>query len=541
MPTDGQARREGSAPIALQPAVRLWPLAVIAGAAAVAAAWIWLAMETARSYKVLYTGQTILLMILATLLWIAFASRLAWRVRCIWLVVIILPLALLTLLVRIDKVTGDLIPIFAWRFVPKPHQTLAQPEAVAATGTPSRPEIDLSRSQPADYPEFMGRHRDATLHGIRLATDWQAHPPRQVWRQPIGGGWSSFSVVGDYAFTQEQRGPHELVTCYELKSGRLLWSYADDVYYESKIAGDGPRATPTIAAGRVYTMGSTGLVNCLDGATGKRLWQRNVLDDTLPANTDWGKACSPLIVDGQAIVTGGSARGPSLVAYHAADGELAWKANDRPTSKVSYGSPMIVTLAGARQILMLNDNTIAGYDPNDGKQLWEHDWPGSEPKVTQPLVVGSNRLAIGSGYGVGTALFELSVGDRGRLRAREIWHTRNLKPKFANLVCREGAIFGLDEGILTCLDLATGQRRWKKGRYGHGQLLLVENILLVLAEDGQLVLVEATPDAPRELATFPALEGKSWSHPVLVPPYLLLRNDHEAACYELRSHTSESQ
>lgn len=539
MPTDGQDRPDAPAPAARKPGVRWWPLPVIAAVASFAVAWIWLVVETARSYRVLYTGQTILLTILALLLWLACASRLAWRTRCIGLATIILPLALLTLLVRIDKVTGDLIPIFAWRFVPKPHQTLTQPEPAAATSHESRPAIDLTLTQPADCPEFMGRHRDATLHGIRLATDWQEHPPRPLWRQPIGGGWSSFSVVGDFALTQEQRGPHELVTCYELKTGKLLWTYGDEVYYESKIAGDGPRATPTIAAGRVYTMGSTGLVNCLDGATGKRLWQRNVLDDTSPANTDWGKACSPLVIDGQVIVTGGSARGPTLVAYRADNGELAWKANDEPTSKASYGSPMIATLAGVRQILMLNDNTIAGYDPRDGKQLWEHDWPGSEPKVTQPLVVDPDRLLIGSGYGVGTALFELSSGEKGQLGARQLWHTRNLKPKFANLVCRNGAIYGLDEGILTCLDLATGERRWKKGRYGHGQLLLVENILLVLAEDGQLVLLEATPEAPRELATFPALEGKSWSHPVLAPPYLLLRNDHEATCYEIQFRASD--
>lgn len=525
MPADRQPK--GDAPAG----IRLWPLAIVMLGAILSLVGIWLVAELTKSWAVVYTGQTILLTLFASLLWLAFGSRLAWRTRGVWLAAIIGPLTLLCVLVRIDKVTGDLIPIFAWRFSAKPHEKLAQQQPQSSTV--GSPQVDLSVTKPGDYPEYMGRNRDATLRGVRLATDWKKHPPRQVWRQPIGGGWSSFAVAGDYALTQEQRGPHEMVTCYELKTGKLLWSYADEVYYESKIAGDGPRATPTIAGGRVYTMGSTGLLNCLDGATGARLWQRNALDDTSPANTDWGKTCSPLVIDDLVIVTGGSTRGPTLVSYRADDGELVWKADDEPTSKGSYGSPMIATLAGVRQILMLNDNTMAGYDPSNGKQLWEHDWPGSEPKVTQPLVVGENRFVIGSGYGVGTALFEISPKNDGRLSVHQIWTTRNLKPKFANLVLRDGAIYGLDEGILTCLDLATGERRWKKGRYGHGQVLLVEDVLLVLAEDGEVALVEATPDKPRELATFPALEGKTWGHPVIVPPYLLVRNDHEAACYEV--------
>jgi outer membrane protein assembly factor BamB len=281
-------------------------------------------------------------------------------------------------------------------------------------------------------------------------------------------------------------------------------------------------------------MGSTGLLNCLDGATGTRLWQRDVMRDTSLKNSDWGKACSPLVLDGLVVVTGGAERGPTLVAYHAASGELAWKANDRPTAKESYSSPMIVELAGVRQIVMLNDNTICGYDPVTGRQLWEHAWPGPEPKVTQPLVIGTDRLLVGSGYGVGCALLEVAAGENGALKVNEVWANRQLEPKFTNVVHRDGFLYGLDEAILVCLDLETGKRRWKKGRYGHGQILLVDDVIVVLAENGEAVLVEATPEAHRELSRFPVLEGKTWGHPVLVPPYLLVRNDHEAACYELR-------
>ena len=510
------------------PGVRLWPLYLIAVAAIASLAWLWLAADMTRSYVVLYSGLTVLLGIIGLLLWLAFGSRLALRTRRIFMATILVPLATLAALFRIENVTGDLVPILTWRFDPKPHERLARQEP--ATTSPEA-VVELTTSA-WDYPQFMGPRRDATLHGVGLETDWEAHPPIQLWRQPIGAGWSSFSVVGDYAFTQEQRGPQELVTCYEVKTGKLCWSHADQIYYESKIAGDGPRATPTVENGRVYTMGATGIVNCLDGTTGARLWQRNALGDTSTENADWGKACSPLVIDDSVIVTGG-AKGPTLVAYRADDGELVWKANDEPTAKQAYSSPMFCELAGVRQIVMFNDNTIAGYEPATGKQIWHHPWPGTEPKVTQPLVIGDDRLLVGSGYGVGCAFLQFSRQD-DRLTVKQLWTSRQLEPKFTNIVYKDGYIYGLDEAILVCLDLETGRRRWKKGRYGHGQIMLIDDVILVLAENGDAILVEPNSKVHRELGRLPVLEGKSWSHPVVVPPYLLVRNDQEARCYELQ-------
>lgn len=509
------------------PGVRWWPLYAVAAAVLASLAWFWLGADTTRSYRVLYSGLTALVGIIGVLLWLAFGSGMPVRKRRIVMAVIVVPLATLAVLFRIEKVTGDMVPILTWRFGAKSHERLARQESAT---TKAEATIELKTS-PWDYPQFMGPRRDATLQGVDLETDWEVHPPRQLWRQPIGAGWSSFSVVGELAFTQEQRGPQELVTCYELKTGKLCWSHADEAYFESKIAGDGPRGTPTVVDGRVYTMGATGLLNCLDAATGARHWQRNALDDTSPQNADWGKACSPLVIDGLVIVTGG-AKGPTLVAYRADDGELVWKADDEPTAKQAYSSPMICELAGVRQVVMLNDNTIAGYEPATGKQLWHHPWPGTEPKVTQPLVIGDNRLLVGSGYGVGCALLQLNNKD-GHLKVEELWMSRQLEPKFTNVVYKDGYFYGLDEGIFVCLDPETGKRRWKKGRYGHGQIMLIDDVILVLAENGDAVLVEANSKALHELSRFPVLEGKSWSHPVVVPPYLLVRNDTEARCYEL--------
>ena len=519
--------------VASPTAIRLWPLAVIGLFAAAALAWIWMAADITRAWANVYTGQVMALSFLGFLLWLAFLSRLPGRSRVMWLGLVVGSVVLAGVLIRIDHVSGDLVPEFRWRFAAKPHEKMAAPTTEAPSSTDAANLVDLTPT-PRDYPQFLGPNRDGMLQGVRLARDWQAQPPREVWRQPIGAGWSAFAVVGDYLITQEQRGPQELVVCYEFSTGRLRWSHTNDAYFATKIGGDGPRATPTVVAGRVYTLGGTGLLNCLDGATGQPVWPtRDVLKDSSPALADWGKACSPLVLDDVVVVTGGAEKGPSLLAYNKQTGELAWKSDDSTTARKSYSSPLLAELCGVPQIVILNDNSVAGHDPQSGHQLWQHDWPGPEPKVTQPLVLAGDRLFVASGYGVGCALLQLSRSEGDKLQATEVWANRNLKPKFTNLVHHDGYVYGLDEGILTCLDIATGQRRWKKGRYNHGQILLVDDLILVQAESGDVVLVDASPKELRELGRFPRSRrrpGTTWRS---APPYLFVRNDQEAACYEL--------
>jgi outer membrane protein assembly factor BamB len=517
--------------------LRLWPLGLIAAGAAVALLLIWRA-DLTRSWAVVYTGQTIGISLLLVIGWLAFLSGLRTRTRLIAVAAVVLPIVLATVLLRIDHVSGDLIPSLRWRFSPKPYQRLAAPPVSSGLASETKHGIDLTEVLSRDWPQFLGPRRDGMLPDVRLARDWQLHPPRQLWRQPIGAGWSSFAVVGDYCLTQEQRGSQELVTCYELATGKLVWAHADESLYESKIAGDRPRATPTVDGGQVFAMGARGRLSALDGRTGRPLWPaRDVLKDTSPTMAQWGKACSPLVVDEMVVVSGGAEAKSSLVAYHRHTGELIWKADDQQTGHESYDSPMLAELCGQRQIVIFNDDAVAGHDPATGKQLWAHPWPGNEPKVTQPLVLPGDRLLVASGYGVGSALLKLSRGDDGKIVASEVWQNRKLKPKFTNLVHRDGFVYGLDEGILVCLEIETGQQQWKKGRYGHGQILLAGELILVQAEQGDVVLVEASSKEHRELARISALGDKTWNHPALAPPYLLVRNDQEAICYELTLET----
>ncbi|MCX6904984.1 MAG: PQQ-binding-like beta-propeller repeat protein [Verrucomicrobia bacterium] len=283
--------------------------------------------------------------------------------------------------------------------------------------------------------------------------------------------------------------------------------------------------------GKVYVMGATGILDCLAEASGQLIWSRDVLRENKLKNIAWGKSCSPLLLGKLVVVTGGEEREKSLLAYDAQNGQPVWQAG---RDRSSYSSPMVATLAGQKQILIVNGHSVSGHNPQDGRLLWEYPWPGEFPKVAQPLPLETNLLLVATGYGVGCSLLRLQPSASGEWPVTEVWKNRNLKPKFTNLVRHGRYVYGLDDGVLVCLDPANGQRMWKEGRHGHGQILLVEGVLLIQTEPGDVVLVEATPEGPREKARLPALKAKTWNNPALAGDLLLVRNDQEAACYQLR-------
>ena len=330
-----------------------------------------------------------------------------------------------------------------------------------------------------------------------------------------------------------------MVVCYDLKSGQERWSHSDRDRYEAVPAGVGPRATPTIVEGRVYTLGATGILNCLDFATGERIWSEDILYDNDAELASWGMSGSPLVLDDLVVVSAGGKDGKSLVAYHKDTGERVWRGGSSPAE---YSSPLITTLAGVPQILIFNYGSVAAHDPNGGELLWQHPWPSGTQCVSQPVPLPDDHLFVSSAYGIGCKLFQIAHDADNQLKATLVWETPRLKAKFTNVIYRDGYIYGLDDGVLVCLDLADGQRKWKRGRYGHGQVILVDgpdkidnqsSLLLVSAESGDVLLVEVNPNESRELSRFSALASKTWNNPALAGQYLLVRNDREAACYEL--------
>jgi outer membrane protein assembly factor BamB len=403
--------------------------------------------------------------------------------------------------------------------------------------------VDLLTTTDHDFPQFLGPNRDLSVAGIQLERDWRTHPPRLLWRQPIGAGWSAFSVVNAYALTMEQRGDDEMVSCYEVNSGKLRWWHSIPARHSTVLGGIGPRGTPTIHEGRVYALGATGVLRCLDGATGKPVWPSIDLPQMygVPPGRDtdavaWGRAASPLIVDDLVVVpAGGPLSGPhvSLVAFDMHTGDKVWEGGTR---QISYASPSLATIDGQRQILIVNEDTVSGHDPSTGQLLWQFDWPGSSntnATVSQAVAMPGDRVLLSKAYGGGAAMLHVFRNDQ-RWSVDELWRDRGLlKTKFCNVAVKDNYVFGLSDGILECVDASTGRRQWKKGRYGHGQVLLVDDVLLVQAESGEVLMVEADPIQHTELGRFQAIEGKTWNNLCLSGRCLLVRNALEAACYKM--------
>jgi outer membrane protein assembly factor BamB len=364
---------------------------------------------------------------------------------------------------------------------------------------------------------------------MKIETDWSKSPPVEMWHRAIGPGWSSFAVQGDRLYTQEQRGNEELVACYDVRTGEPVWRHADPVRFWESNAGAGPRGTPTLHAGRVYAFGATGILNALDAADGSVLWSRNAASDAGRTVPTWGFSSSPLVVDDVVIV----AAAGTLVAYDIASGELRWKG---PARGGSYSSPHLTTVGGVPQVILLRAEGATSVSPADGTVLWEHTWPGGG-SIVQPAVTADGDVLISTNDmsgGVGIRRIGVAHGPGG-WTAVERWTSRGLKPYFNDFVVHEGHAYGFDGNILSCIDLADGTRKWKGGRYGSGQLVLLadQGLLLVLAEDGDLALVRAAPDAFSEIARHPAIQGKTWNHPALVGDVLLVRNGEEMAAFRL--------
>ena len=417
------------------------------------------------------------------------------------------------------------------------------PPVRAAAKTPEKLLVARSGSEPAAlplapagveagayWPGFRGPHRDGIIPGVRIETNWSASPPVKLWRRPIGPGWSSFAVRGELFYTQEQRGPDEIVACYKLTTGEPVWAHRDATRFWESNGGPGPRATPTLHNGRLYTFGATGILNALNALDGAVVWSRNAASDTHTKVPGWGFASSPLVVNDVVIV----ATAGKLVAYDLGTGNPRWFG---PAGGGGYSSPHLLTIDGVAQILLLSGAGAVSVAPADGMVLWEHPFP-SGVRIVQPALASDGDVLMsagGEGMG-GIGMRRIAVAHRpGGWTVKERWTSNGLKPNFNDFVVHKGHAFGFDGNILACIDLEDGKRKWKGGRYGNGQLVLLadQDLLLVTSEEGELALVRATPDQFTEVARFPALEGKTWNHPVLAGDVLLVRNGEEMAAFRL--------
>lgn len=514
-------------PTARKTGHRLWIPALIVllvGGGLVAVA---MQAELDRNFKSWGLAALSLLGGLLLLLWFLLLSRFSGRVRLLALVLVGGLGAVLSQVLTVDgTVDGTGLPNLTWVWNKKAERQFDTSPVTLAVEEISTP------AGARDVPQFFGPDRTGVVVGAKLLADWTSKPPRELWRIPVGEGWSAFAVVGGRAYTQEQRGEEELTTCYELATGRLLWSRGHKARFTQWQGGTGPRATPTVHEKRVYSYGATGILSCFDAMSGTLLWSREVLKDHNLPNIEWGISASPLVYDDLVVVTGGDQFGPTVLAFDQGTGELRWKAG---SAKACYASPQLVTLSGKRAVLSVNAGNLSAHDPATGEVLLNFEWGDPRwPKASQAVVVEGDRVFLSAGYGMGCTLLKITPAPDGKtLQAEEVWKNLRMKTQFNSTAIREGFIYGLDDGQIACLSVEDGRRQWKEGRYGSGQSLVVDDLALIQSEPGPVYLVKLGAEGPQEVGKLEALSAKTWNHPTLAGRYLLVRNSTEAVCYEL--------
>ncbi|HEY2894757.1 MAG TPA: PQQ-binding-like beta-propeller repeat protein [Pirellulales bacterium] len=434
-------------------------------------------------------------------------------------------------LVRADGIDGDNQAAISFRWSPTREEQYLATLKNEQAAQPATDEVAALTADEGDWPEFRGPNRLGEVHGVRIATDWTKSPPKELWRKRIGPAWSSVVIIGNRLFTGEQRGDQECAVCLDTESGNEIWVHKDTTRFTDGQAGAGPRATPTFYEGALFTQGASGVLDCLDAATGKLKWTRNIATDSGAPLPMWGFSSSPLVADGIVVAYSGAPGDKGLLGYRQSDGEPVWTA---ATGVGSYSSPQLATIGGQQQVLFFSDLGLMAVDAKTGAVRWKHD--AASPniwRVVQPRQLDAGSFLIGS---EDLGLVRLEVTPEGdSWKSEQRYASRALRPAYNDFVVLNGTVYGFDESIFCAIDVETGKRRWKSGRYGHGQVLLLADqpLLLVLSESGEVILVAANPEKHEELARLEAVHGKTWNHPVIAHGKLFVRNDEEIACYEL--------
>ncbi|MEM7313193.1 MAG: PQQ-binding-like beta-propeller repeat protein, partial [Planctomycetota bacterium] len=401
-----------------------------------------------------------LLALAGFLAWWCFRSPFPAFVRWLPPVLLLVTASVIPIRYELYRTTGSLIPQFVRRGK-TPDRLIEATPTVETTLS-----VDIATTSPTDFARFLGPDGNSRVLTINLNPDWKANPPLELWRRQVGAGWSGFSVVNGFAFTMEQRGDDELVVCYELETGRPCWSHGVEARHATVFGALGPRSTPTIADGKVYAMGATGILRCLDGATGEPVWQRDLFADynmdetTAEKAVAWGRSNSPLVFNGRLYIPIGGPRDGScvsLLCLNAESGETIWEGGDY---QASYASPVLMNLAGEEQIVMVNEGFVTGHELETGEILWEHEWSGRSDmnaNVSQPHQVGDDSVFLSKGYAKGAELITLIPDDEDLWEVEVVWAKRVMKTKFSNAAIKDGYAYGLDDGTLSCVSVETDQ------------------------------------------------------------------------------------
>jgi outer membrane protein assembly factor BamB len=401
---------------------------------------------------------------------------------------------------------------------------------------------DKSTSETLSWPQWRGPYRYGVAHEPKLLQTWPKAGPKQVWQINGGTGFSSLAVGAGRVFTLLRRASEEVVMCWDAGSGKEIWhhAYAAPVPAGKDRSYPGPRATPTLDGERVYTVGEWGRLLCLEAATGKVVWEKDLLAEGGGVGMQWGFAFSPLVEGDLLLTTPGGRNGFALAAFNKKTGDPVWKALDDPAG---YSSPISITVDGVRQVVFFTGSGVLGVAPHDGTVSWRFPWlTDFHVNAATPLFFQARKgketlsyVFVSSGYARGCVLLKISSDGKGHFQARRVYENNQLRSHFASPVRYRDHFYGIDEiHSLTCMDLRTGKVKWTKNGFQKGSLLRVDGDLLVLNETGTLALVAANPERYEEKARAHVLSNRrSWTLPALAGGRLYLRDENAVKCVEV--------
>jgi outer membrane protein assembly factor BamB len=408
----------------------------------------------------------------------------------------------------------------------------------------SAPYLDAAepaKDTPAGWAQFLGPNRNGISRETGLNTDWQKKAPKVLWKVPLGSGYSSLTIVGDRLYTMTKRGQRDLVVCLSAKDGKETWTHdAAPSYLDVQKHCAGPRSTPTFNKDKLYCLLPAGGLLCLTAADGKEVWKLNIFQATGAKDPEgdfyyWGMSLSPLVEGDLVIVQPGGNQGNSVAAFHKDTGKLVWSAGDDPHA---YGSPILITVAGKRQLVCPTGKSILGLDLAKGQVLWRYAFGNRFNATCATPVWVDHLLFVSAAYGTGSAALEI-VPDGTRWSVKEKWANKTLQNIFATSMILDGHVYGchgdLSAFALRCLDLKTGETKWDQRQQGRCSLLAVDGHLLSLSERGTLRLIEVNPSKYMQKGEIADLLAyKAWAAPALLDGKLYLRDEKHVLCLDLR-------
>jgi outer membrane protein assembly factor BamB len=393
------------------------------------------------------------------------------------------------------------------------------------------PFIRPEAREQADWPQWRGPNRDGVSKETGLLKEWPSQGPPLVWKtNGTGQGYSSMAISQGRLFTMGIRGNSEFVIAFDVATGRPLWVRPHGTPFTND-RGSGPRGTPTVDGDRLYALGASGDLSCLEVNTGRIIWSLNILQKFSAPNIHWGLSESPLVLGDKVLVNAG---GPdaSIVALNKKDGSLIWKSQ---SDKAGYSSAMPLQVGDIPQAIFFTGSRALGLDVRDGRLLWEYSRVANNTANVATPIARNNRVFLSSDYGTGCALLELKPKGK-EVTAQEIYFNQNMKNHHSSCVLVGDTLYGYSSSILTALRFDDGQVAWKDRSVGKGSLAYADGRLYCFSEKGEVGLVEATPEEYREKGHFsiPQESLPTWSHPVIAGGHLYLRDQDTIYSFDIR-------